>query len=60
MGKNSSFARNMGDTEQVLNVQEHGTDALNITNHNNARTSWDLLDKGKDVLAGAEFTVNLS
>lgn len=30
---------------------------MTITNHNNARSCWDLLDKGRDVLVGAEFTV---
>jgi glycosyltransferase involved in cell wall biosynthesis len=32
------------------------TDAVTITNHNNARSCWTLLDQGKDILPGAEFT----
>ena len=30
--------------------------AITITNHNNARSCWRLLDKGIDILVGAEFT----
>jgi glycosyltransferase involved in cell wall biosynthesis len=33
-----------------------GCDLLTITNHNNARSCWELLDAGHDVLVGAEFT----
>lgn len=31
-------------------------DIVTITNHNNARSCWDLIDQGEDVLVGAEFT----
>ena len=34
----------------------NGSDVITITNHNNARSCWDLLDKGQDVLVGTEFT----
>ena len=34
----------------------HGTDLPTITNHNNARSCWELQDAGIDVLSGAEFT----
>lgn len=37
-------------------LHNHGSTALTITNHNNARSCWKLLDKGVDVLVGAEFT----
>jgi predicted metal-dependent phosphoesterase TrpH len=37
-------------------LHESGCDALTITNHNNARSCWKLLDKGVDVLVAAEFT----
>lgn len=44
-------------TEQVLDALEAaGMDAVTITNHNNARTCWSLLERGVDVLVGAEFT----
>jgi len=32
-----------------------GMDVVTITNHNNARSCWELQDKGHDILAGAEF-----
>ncbi len=40
-------------------LKKHGCDALTITNHNNARSCWELLDKGVDVLVGAEFTCHI-
>jgi glycosyltransferase involved in cell wall biosynthesis len=40
----------------VKNLLGNHVDALTITNHNNARSCFDLLDKGLDVLVGAEFT----
>lgn len=33
-----------------------GCDLATITNHNNARSCWQLLEAGHDVLVGAEFT----
>lgn len=30
--------------------------AITVTNHNNARSCWELIDKGIDTLVGAEFT----
>jgi hypothetical protein len=44
-------------TKQLYRTLRHnGATAFTITNHNNARSCWDLLDKGDDVLPGAEFT----
>lgn len=37
-------------------LKEQNNDVVTITNHNNARSCWDLQDKGIDVLVGAEFT----
>lgn len=34
----------------------HGMDAFTITNHNNARSCFELLEKGHDILVGAEFS----
>ncbi|MBK7213612.1 MAG: glycosyltransferase [Bacteroidales bacterium] len=34
----------------------NGATAFTITNHNNARSCFDLLDKGADILVGAEFS----
>jgi hypothetical protein len=42
--------------ELVDRLWAGGCDALTITNHNNARSCWKLLDQGVDVLVGAEFT----
>lgn len=47
-------------TEQVLDtLEENGTDLVTITNHNDARACWKLLDKGRDILPGAEFSCKL-
>jgi len=37
-------------------LSRNGVDVMTITNHNNARSCWALMDEGYDVLAGAEFT----
>lgn len=37
-------------------LKENGCDVITVTNHNNADSCWELLHKGEDVLAGAEFT----
>ena len=42
--------------ELVRTLRRHGADALTVTNHNNARSCWELLDKGEDVLSAAEFS----
>jgi len=43
----------------VRTLKDNGVNVLTITNHNNARSCWDLLDKGEDVLSGAEFSCTL-
>lgn len=44
-------------TEDLLNVlKSNGCNAFTVTNHNNARSCWYLLEKGIDVLVGAEFS----
>ena len=40
----------------IKTLERNGTDLVTVTNHNNARSCWELLDKGYDVLVGAEFT----
>ena len=40
----------------VKRLQHNGCNAITVTNHNNARSCWDLLERGIDVLVGAEFT----
>lgn len=37
-------------------LRRNGSDVVTITNHNNARSCWELQEKGEDVLVGAEFT----
>jgi len=44
-------------TEDLLkNLRKAKCNALTITNHNNARSRWNTLDKGIDILPAAEFT----
>ena len=44
-------------TKQLVKVlEQNGSSVVTITNHNNARSCWDLQDKGVDVLVGCEFT----
>ncbi len=37
-------------------LQKNGCDAFTITNHNNARSCYELQDKGHDILTAAEFS----
>jgi hypothetical protein len=37
-------------------LKENGTDGYTITNHNNARSCFELQNKGIDILTGAEYT----
>ncbi len=37
-------------------LKGNGCDVITITNHNNARSCWELQELGHDVLAAAEFT----
>ncbi len=37
-------------------LKKNDCNVFTVTNHNNARSCWQLLDKGEDVLVGAEFT----
>jgi glycosyltransferase involved in cell wall biosynthesis len=44
-------------TKKLVNIlKDNGSQVLTITNHNNARSCWDLKAKGIDVLVAAEFT----
>ena len=40
----------------IKTLEGHGVDAITITNHNNARSCYDVIEKGMDILVGAEFT----
>lgn len=37
-------------------LKSNGCNCVTITNHNNARSCWELIEKGHDVLVAAEFT----
>jgi glycosyltransferase involved in cell wall biosynthesis len=41
-------------------LKANGADALTVTNHNNARSCWEALERGEDVLPGAEFSCTLT
>jgi len=44
-------------TKKLVKILEKaGSSVVTITNHNNARSCWNLVDKGIDALVGAEFT----
>jgi len=47
-------------TEEVLKTQRfHGMDVHTVTNHNSARSCWKQLDKGVELLVGAEWSCRL-
>ncbi len=48
------------EPERLIEVlRRHGSTALTVTNHNNARSCWELQEAGYDVLPAAEFTCYL-
>ncbi|MFO7989717.1 MAG: hypothetical protein R6U16_09540, partial [Desulfotignum sp.] len=42
--------------ELVTCLKENRCDVITITNHNNARSCWELMETGRDILPGGEFT----
>lgn len=40
----------------VRQLRRSGCDVVTVTNHNNARSCWELMERGEDVLSAAEFT----
>ncbi len=57
MGRILDIPESWLETEALINIlKKHGCDTFTITNHNNARSCFELLDKGYDVLVGAEFS----
>jgi predicted metal-dependent phosphoesterase TrpH len=42
--------------ELIETLSLHGCTAYTVTNHNNARSCYELREKGIDVLTGAEFS----
>ncbi|TGN39515.1 glycosyltransferase [Marinobacter confluentis] len=44
-------------TKKLVKVlKQNGSSVVTVTNHNNARSCWELQEKGEDVLVGCEFT----
>src|SRR5262249_48717901 len=44
-------------TDDLLKcLRRNGCDVMTVTNHNNARSCWALMEQGVDVLPAAEFT----
>ena len=44
-------------TRKLVKVlKQNGSSVVTVTNHNNARSCWELQEKGEDVLVGSEFT----
>jgi glycosyltransferase involved in cell wall biosynthesis len=44
-------------TKKLVKVlEQNGSSVVTVTNHNNARSCWELQEKGVDVLVGCEFT----
>lgn len=40
----------------IATLKDHKCDTFTVTNHNNARSCYELQDKGYDILTGAEFS----
>ncbi|MDH4262166.1 MAG: glycosyltransferase [Spirochaetia bacterium] len=48
------------ETDELIGaLKRHGCDTYTITNHNNARSCFELQDRGMDILTAAEFTCHV-
>ena len=57
MGRILNIPETWLETEKLIEMlRNHKCDTYTITNHNNARSCYELQDKGYDVLTGAEFS----
>lgn len=44
-------------TKKLVKIlKQNGCDVITITNHNNASSCWDMIERGYDILPAAEFT----
>lgn len=43
----------------VKTLYENGSDTITVTNHNNARSCYELRERGMDVITGAEFSCHV-
>jgi hypothetical protein len=60
MGRILNIPETWISTSTLLRVlKENGCTVFTVTNHNNARSCWNLLEKGEDILSGAEFSCNV-
>ncbi len=46
----------LASEELIATLKKHNCDTFTVTNHNNARSCYELQDKGCDILTGAEFS----
>ncbi|MDZ7667535.1 MAG: glycosyltransferase [Desulfotignum sp.] len=57
LGRILRFPETWLQTGDLVNcLKEHRCDVITITNHNNARSCWELMETGRDILPGGEFT----
>lgn len=57
MGRILNLPETWETSEDLVAVLEnHGCDTITVTNHNNARSCYQLREKGVDVVTGAEFS----
>ena len=57
LGRILRFPETWLSTEELVqSLRRNQCNAITVTNHNNARSCWQLLEQGEDVLVGAEFS----
>lgn len=57
MGRMLNIPETWLPTEDLIEtLKEHNCDTYTVTNHNNARSCYELQDKGYDILTAAEFS----
>jgi len=60
LGRILNLPETWTSTDQLVNtLKKNKVDTITVTNHNNARTCYELREKGTDVLTGAEFSVTV-
>ncbi|MBN2040125.1 MAG: glycosyltransferase [Spirochaetes bacterium] len=56
IGRLLTLPESWQESESLINtLRQNGCNALTITNHNNARSCYEMQDRGEDILTGAEF-----
>ena len=60
LGRILNLPETWTSTEQLIQtLKKNNCDTITVTNHNNARSCYELQEKGIDVLTGAEFSVTV-